>query len=414
MPISSQNLLRQPAVQRVGSPTSVWDWLPIALIWTTYFVFAYFVAMNDAFGLQTFDVYLNSGRALVDGEILYNGITGWIYLYPPLLAQLMMPLAVLTEYQTTTLLWFSFNIALLAFSIAQLVPYIPERWVKPLWITPIVFLPIWQAFYIGQVTIILMALLTAAWVARRKNRPGLAGTLIALAAWIKVFPGVLLLYFIWKRDWKVVVGGVVAGTILGVFQVLISGPELMIDFLNVLFSLTAEGQPHATFENLSIFAFASKLFQVNLHVEPLVVDNTLYTLTRFGLTAFIFALTAYTVLRSRVDTRRGSSAVWHFDLEYSLVILTILLLGSTLWISGLPPVLLVVILMLRNLHHYRDPAITLTAIIASVMLILLYQPSIIILFDQHNPLLLSLGFFGIMGIWITLIGLLRRHRESSY
>lgn len=413
MPISSQNLLRQSAVQRV-SPTNVWDWFPIALLWIVYFTLAYVVAMNDAFGLQTFDVYLNSGRALVDGEILYNGITGWIYLYPPFLAQLMMPLAVLTRYETATLLWFGLNIALLAYTIMLLVPYVPQRWVKWMWVAPIVFIPIWQAFFIGQVTIIMLALLTAAWAARREDQPGLAGALIALAAWIKVFPGVLLLYFLWKKDWKVVLGAAVAGTILGVFQVAISGPELMIEFLDVLFSLTAGGQPHATFENLSIFAFASKLFQFNIHVDPVVVNNALYTLTRFGLTAFIVALTAYTVLWSRVDTRRGSSTVWHFDLEYSLVILTILLLGSTLWISGLPPVLLVVILMLRNLHHYRDPAIALTAILASVILILLYQPSIIILFDQHNPLLLSLGFFGIMGIWITLVALLRRHRESSY
>jgi hypothetical protein len=45
-----------------------------------------------------------------------------------------------------------------------------------------------HALFIGQVTIILLALLVGVWIAIRKDYLFIAGMLLALAAWIKISP----------------------------------------------------------------------------------------------------------------------------------------------------------------------------------------------------------------------------------
>lgn len=391
------------------------SWIPVIILWIVFIIAVYALSLHSASGLKAFQVYYESAKSLVqDNEQIYQGTNGWIYLYPPLLSQLLMPIAASMDYQTASNLWLSINIALLITTLAILNRYTPPKWSKWMWSLPILFIPVWQAMYIGQITIVMLALLTYVWVAIREGRPRLAGGLLALAAWIKVFPAILVIYFLWKRNWQVIRGVIIAGLALVLLQVAISGPDLVVAFFDVLYQLTSNGQPSATFENMSIFGFASRLFQPNIHVEALLVDSDLFALNRWTITLFILITTAFAVSRSHIRSRHHQLS-WRFDVEYGLVILTMLMLGSTLWVSGLPPMILIGLLIIRHRRHRQMRRVRALWFI-SFALIVIYQPLIVIatLFNATlNALTLSIGFFGLIIAWGTMVWLLLVEPESE-
>ena len=378
-------------------------WFVISILWVVFIGLNYVYATHTDSGLNAFLAYYQGAEALLNNAPLYNGLDGWIYLYPPLFAQMLMPIATLDNYDVAVLLWYVINVALLMGTLFSLSRYVPPARAKLLWIAPIVFLPFWQALYLGQVTTIMLALLTFAWICMREDRAVIAGMLLALASWIKVFPAILILYFIFKRDWRVLRGVVLLGTVLAIAQVLISGPDIMFEFFDILLSLTAGGQPEATYENLSILAFVSRLFQHNDKVIPIFVDDNLFTIIRWGITAFIIGISVIAIWYSGASTK-AKQINWRFDIEYSLMIMTILLFGGTLWISGLPPLLLLYVLLLRNVDKFHSPFWMKAMGVLSFMLITTYQPLILILMKEYlDVITLSLGFFGVLILWFLLI-----------
>lgn len=413
--------MSDPSIRRVKSPIEggfeaflsiltwffdQWSWWVIACLWVIFVFALNITTANSPLGLDAFDVYYQAAQNLLADRPIYNGLDGWIYLYPPLLAQLLIPLAWVGDIEFARVVWLGVNVALLIVTLHSLSRYIPPSYHKALWLTPLLFIPTWQAFYLGQITILMLALLTGVWVAHHAKKPELAGAILAFSIWIKVFPALLLFYFLWKRDWRVLWGVVLYGGLMGVFQVLVSGHEVMFAFIGTLFDLFASGQPAATYENLSIFGFASRLFEPNLHVIPLADNDTLFKVVRYGLTLGLLFGAGYAIVRS---TRLDPNSEWRFDLEYSLVILTILLIGSTLWISGLPPLVLISVLLLRNIPVYEWKMLPRLMWMSAIFLLMVYQPLIVfwVLIDRPmGALTLSLGFIGVMLIWGALVMLL--------
>jgi len=380
-------------------------WFIIAGIWAIYLVTVYGFAIHDKLGLEAFDAYDQAAEALVNEKPVYRGVSGWIYLYPPLLAQLLIPLSQLTDDPTTENIWFAINVALLISSIALLARYVRPVYAKWLWLAPIFFIPIWQALYLGQITIIMLALLVGVWIAVKRDHPITAGVLLALAVWIKVFPILLVVYFLWKRDWAVIISTFVAGMLLLAFQVVVVGITPMVEFFETLFSLTEGGQPKATYENLSVFGFASRLFLKNARVDALIVSEDLFTFTRTALLMCMWLVSAYAIFKA---SKRGDLSDKNQGLGYALVIVTVLLTGSTLWVSGLPPFLLVYVIILNQTQRplFQDK-IPLVLAGFSFIIISIYQPFIVVFTDETLPaLVLSIGFFGVTLLWGALIYLL--------
>lgn len=384
-------------------------WGPVLILWALFLVAVAYVAYvldYDNYGWSVYDVYHRGGQAVLLEQSLYNGTDGWVYLYPPLLAQILAPLTQIMDLVAGQITWFVLNTVLVIGSVYLMQRYIPAAWARRLWIAPVLFVPIGQALYIGQVTIIMLALLTWAWVAVREGHHRFAGSLLALAVWIKVYPALLVVYFIWKRDWRILQGVVLTGAVLALVQIAVSGPEQFIAFFDVLFDLTEDGQPFATFENMSLFAFVSRLFQPNALVDPLIVNDVLFQVTRVVMTGGVLGLAALAVLRSNASLNEDNID-WRFDVEYALVLVTILILGSTLWLSGLPPLLLVYVLILRNRDQYRYPQLVKWTCIASFVLVSAYLGVVLLGSRVELPaLVLSVGFFGVMLTWSLMVWLL--------
>jgi hypothetical protein len=393
-----------------------WRWATLLGLWFGFAALIILAAHNNRdYGFAVFTVYENAAEAVLNDQSPYDGgtaVSAWPYLYPPLLAQIIVPLIAATDHPTAALIFFALNMALLAAAAAVLSRQATPTQRRDIWLLAVFLLPIGQAIFLGQITVVMLALLAGTWAAVRDHRPGLGGALLALACWIKVYPALIVLYFVWKRDWRVVRGVAIAGIVLAALQVIISGVDIVPDFLSVLTDLAAVGQPELNFESLSILAFASRLFEANVRVHPLIISEDLFAVTRWGLTLGIAAVTFWAArpsLQRRAPVpRRGL----RFDLEFGLMVCAALLLGSTLWVSGLPPLLLVYVVILRRRDQPDAPTWLDPALLAAVVLVMLALPVVLVgsAITLH-ALILSAGFFGVVITWGLCAALLLRRDD---
>jgi hypothetical protein len=68
----------------------------------------------------------------------------------------------------------------------------------------LVIVYIWSSYHLGQASLVLLAPMLGAFVALRSEREIFAGALVAIAAAIKAFPVIVIVYFIYRRHWKTV------------------------------------------------------------------------------------------------------------------------------------------------------------------------------------------------------------------
>lgn len=184
-----------------------------------------------------------------------------LYLYPPFLALLLLPLTVLS-YHGVWHLWYVGNVVvwlalpvLLGIWMARLVGVtsvatnvrtgsigaarrgpiarLTEWWLAlPTLTVTIVTLiafmvisyePIRNSIYFGQVNVlILVLLLLAPWLEQR-GHPLLAGLALAIATWIKLFPAVLIAYYLFRGKWRTAFAAMGACLLLGVAMVPVIG-----------------------------------------------------------------------------------------------------------------------------------------------------------------------------------------------
>ncbi|MCL0120582.1 glycosyltransferase 87 family protein [Corynebacterium pygosceleis] len=159
-----------------------------------------------------FDVYRSGGRSLLDGVALYTGSfpVGGIELpftYPPLAAILFAPTALLDRDLGASLLNLAGVVALwwcLVIVIERLRPDWSRSTGRTAALVLLPFLlrlePVTETLNFAQVNILLMAAVIIDTVSRRTRLP--RGTLIGLAAAIKLTPAVFGLYFLVRRDWR--------------------------------------------------------------------------------------------------------------------------------------------------------------------------------------------------------------------
>ncbi len=169
-----------------------------------------------------FSAYWAAASSLLAGTSVYTPeqLAGpyapqvqYLYLYPPPLAAVLMPLAALfpTDYRAAAWVWTALGSIVLAWSVlalarserlAERFPVLAGRGRWLLVAGAFAFPPVVGELVMGNVHLLLLGLLTAAWLGVRRASPRgdlLAGVAVGVAAVIKVFPGLLLLWFLLTR-----------------------------------------------------------------------------------------------------------------------------------------------------------------------------------------------------------------------
>ena len=213
-----------------------------------------------------FDAYHEAGRRLLADRPLYEGsaiASGFVG--PPAQALLFVPSAGL-DVITSRLCWFVINIALLWYAvtiwIGLLLPLSsaaagldsahPPGWRRGIqlvarsWaalaLVAIAF-PLQTQFEHQNLNIVLLAIGAFSADALLKSRPAIAGAALGIAAAIKIYPALALIWLALRREWRGFAAGVITAGALTVAPVLLRGWQGLVTDVNDFHALTASGWP---------------------------------------------------------------------------------------------------------------------------------------------------------------------------
>jgi alpha-1,2-mannosyltransferase len=155
-------------------------------------------------------VYTAAGEAVLRGQDIYaaHNSRGWFYVYPPTFALLMAPFALIPLFWAS-LLWYVLSVLMVFYAVRRSYSMMLKcnRVTKKIfWLVVISLLliswPLVSALEHGQSTPLLLLLVTLALAYEQDRRDICGGIALGGAILLKVFPILLLSYFVWRRRWR--------------------------------------------------------------------------------------------------------------------------------------------------------------------------------------------------------------------
>jgi alpha-1,2-mannosyltransferase len=235
---------------------SRWEWTGLGLLVTALLGWGVLVEKRGAFSQRRMtdaDCFFRAGWVVRTGGPLYDFTeeNGWHYLYPPLFAILMVPLADapagadragLLPYPVSVGIWYVLSLGLLALALHSLARALEQTSPDPrvrhqpsgcrrwwaLRLFPLIAClpPVAHTLMRGQTNLLLLALLCGTAAASLRGRRWRAGLWLAGAICLKVYPAFLLLFFLWRRDIRALTGcglGLLVGLVL--VPAVVFGPQ---------------------------------------------------------------------------------------------------------------------------------------------------------------------------------------------
>ena len=178
--------------------------LEISFFFIALLSFAYAVG-TAPLGGSDLGLFRACGQNWLDGS--YTIGTGPAPLYPPFSVPMFAPLA-LIPFDYLVIIWLAFNIAITFLTLRLAIQLYGSDWMlRPKFYLSALLLT-WAGFRVtlrlGHISLLMAALVLGALLANRKNRKVLAGILIGLSLGKFSLTLPFLLYFVFRKEWKVV------------------------------------------------------------------------------------------------------------------------------------------------------------------------------------------------------------------
>jgi len=258
------------------------------------------------------------------------------YIQPPPSAVLDLPLTLLPWREATRLYLILNNLMLGAAVSLMLVtvkPTVPLRWaVAAAALLAALFSQVATSFALGQLDALITLLLAVGLWGYSRSRPAATGVAVAAAAALKLVPGVLLLYFLWKREYRTALWTLAAGAAIFLVTLAIAGPGTYWTYVSETVPALMKGSTHYT--NISMGGVFNRLFIKDLGVlGPLmsldeVPSEPAARALALGASLGLIGVLAAVVGRGPV---RGGRAEARCVLEYYLAVAAGLLVSSVTW-----------------------------------------------------------------------------------
>jgi hypothetical protein len=188
--------------------------------------------------------------------------------------------------------WLAINAAFLALCVLILMQITQLGWRRLLIVVFLAIEPLAKSFVYGQMHLaVLLLLAAAAWCSERR-RPALAGILVALAAGLKLYPALFLVFFIRKKQWRAVGGTAVGLIALAGLSVYLFGWDAHRIYVHEILPAIGRGEninPYAPgWNSLTALLHRAFIAEPQLNPHPLVNAPSLYALVQPLCQAAIF------------------------------------------------------------------------------------------------------------------------------
>ena len=243
--LSVLRVLRQPSIQRLLLATVL-----VVLLCVRVLQFLYFThEIQWGYDLAA---YLRAARQILDEGTVYQAfqLAGTYspqsqpYVYPPFLAVLVVPLAAAIEdVRIANWLWAGLGTVVLVTTVLAVArrERLGGRLGQLLLVAAaFAYAPVIGELIIGNVHLVILGLVAGAWLAiSRGTRRGevAAGVLVGLATLIKVFPGILVLWFLLTGRYRAAAAALATMGVLAIATLPVTGLQPWLDYPTVLANL---------------------------------------------------------------------------------------------------------------------------------------------------------------------------------
>lgn len=320
---------------------------------------------------------------------------------PPHFHLLLLPFA-RVPLQTAKVAWVVVNVALLCVSLAAIARALGVRWTLAgtLWtlFAALVFSATCALVATGQLTWIIMLPVTLAWAAARRGGWDRAAVLLGIAASIKPFLGIFLVYFVLRRMWRTAVLMLGAGVVCGLVGLAVFGWDAQWRWIETLRSVDWPWAPM----NASFAGYLTRVLSDNPFVLPLVHAPHLIR------PIVLVSCAAAVIVTFRTLLRDGSEAL-AVDRAFAALLLLALLVSPLGWIYylWLPAGPLVALFW----FHARPIGIGARAGLIAAAPGLVWPLYPFLLFRQTPGAALTVAgiyFWTVLGLWLAVIAMGRR------
>jgi hypothetical protein len=300
------------------------------------------------YGSGDFSIWLNAARRWIYTDVLYQVkvVTDnpfAVYKRPPFYILLFTPFIALSDM--TVLNYFRLaNIGLLVatFVIWMVIIKPTARW---WWLATLVFVlnyqPLYDSITFGQTDVVLLFGFTVVFWCTRRDRDGWAGIVLAFLVSLKIYPIIVLMFFVVKRRWWALVGFVCGMVLWNGWAILASDWYTSILYVQTI--LPSIGGTTSWIDNQTIAGFLTRFY------------DTPYEMQRFGIpqvehiaSYLSMVVSAGVCIIALREFPRDSSA---YALQYGLFMILMVVAIPVAWIHY-TTLLIMVFIMLW--WHYHD------------------------------------------------------------
>jgi alpha-1,2-mannosyltransferase len=275
-------------------------------------------------GFVDFPIFWNQAVQFLDTGQVYSGAdlaefrpVAPVFKFPPFYLALLVPLARLDPGESVYLYHWVIQLVLYMLSGVLCVMAVgrsrPVLYSVLLAILVLNYEAFYETLYGLQVETLLLAVLAACLLTVARARDGLAGLLLSVAAWLKVYPAFLGLYFVLRRRWSALTGIAVGGTLILLYSLAIIGIAEHLDYFGRVLPHMLGENPEVIEQNLGLGHY---LQLVGL------TPGAAKAWTR-AIMLFPVALSCMTVYRAHATNERDLDRATEFALFLPLLLLVL-------------------------------------------------------------------------------------------
>lgn len=294
-----------------GALLATSDAEPIRAFAAVDFYDYYYAAEAVRSGVDPYDAAWAHARGVADGVPVIEGSN---YIYPAWFAAVLTPLTALPP-RVAASLWYVLSAVVLLVLLGRLAPAPRQRWLA----LGLLFPPALFSLFVGQVNIVLLALLVWSWEGRDR-RPATAGALLGLAAAIKLTPALLLLVPLFRRRYRFVTAAAFVG-LACISLGELAAPGSSAGFLrHVVPDVGVLDVRHAHPANQSISALFLRLFTENDWTVPWINAPELARALSGVVSAALVGVAGWTAWRARAGYASDEARAWAVGIAVLVVV----------------------------------------------------------------------------------------------